>query len=87
MHVQQLPEGRLDAELAKVQQRRDPPIPVVAWLHLDGREWDGVLHGWSQNPNGGDDGWRGLVQFTREYAAGFWTEALMWVRQEDIRRR
>jgi hypothetical protein len=85
--VQRLPEGRLEYERAKVNQPREPPLPVWAWLPLDGREWVGELYGWAANPNGADDGWRGLVVAHREFAHGFWTEFLGWVRAEHIRQR
>ena len=85
--VEHLREGRLEQELAKVEDRRDPPVPVIAWLLLDGAEHDGLLLGWSANPNGSDDGWRGLVRLVREFAPGFWTEALHWVPAEQIRQR
>ena len=67
--------------------RRDPPVPVAVWLGLDARWWDGVLHGWAANPNGGDTGLRGLVVAPREYAAGFWADYIGWVRPERVRRR
>lgn len=70
MPVQRLPAGRLVEELAKVEDRRDPPVPVWAWLLLDGAEWPGLLHGWSSNPRGSGDGWRGLVVVEREFAPG-----------------
>jgi hypothetical protein len=85
--AQRLPEGRLEEELAKLDDRRDPPLPVTAWLHLDARAWDGLLYGWADNPNGSNDGLRGLVLLEREYAAGFWAEGLHWVPAEKIRQR
>ncbi|MGY1660774.1 hypothetical protein ACI78Q_06055 [Geodermatophilus sp. SYSU D00705] len=78
---------RLDEELDKADELRDPPVPVVAWLHLDGQEWAGELYGWARNPNGADDGLRGLVLALREYAPGFWAEYLGWVGAEHIRQR
>ncbi len=69
--VQRLPEGRLEYELTKVGQPRNPPVPVWAWLSLDSQEWAGELFGWAANPNGADDGWRGLVLAPREFAPGF----------------
>jgi hypothetical protein len=83
--VQRLREGWLEYELTKVEQSREPPVPVWAWLSLDGREWAGELYGWAANPNGGDDGWRGLVLAPREFAPGFWAEFLGWVRAEHVR--
>ncbi|HEX2074280.1 MAG TPA: hypothetical protein VHF92_10880 [Geodermatophilus sp.] len=44
------------------------------------------MYGWAENPNGAEDGWRGLVYAVREYAAGFEAEFLGWVRAEDIAR-
>ena len=85
--MQRVPPERLAEELGKVEDPRDPPVPVTAWLFLDGREWDGELLGWAVNPNGGDDGLRGLCVLAREYAPGFWTEALLWVPAEAIRQR
>jgi hypothetical protein len=85
--VQRPPEGRLDYERAKVEQPREPPVPVWAWLSLDSREWAGELFGWAANPNGADDGWRGLVVVPREFAPSFWTDFLGWVRVEHIRQR
>jgi hypothetical protein len=60
--VQRVQEGWLEYELTKVEQCREPPVPVWAWLSLDSREWAGELYGWAANPNGADDGWRGLVR-------------------------
>lgn len=85
MRVQQLPDGRLDHELGKVTQPRTPPIPVIVWLHVDGAEHEALLHGWAANPNGADDGWRGLCVGAREYAAGYWTGFCMWVPAEKVR--
>ena len=87
MRVQRLPDGRLEYELAKVTDRRDPPVEVTAWLLLDGQEWDGELFGWSLNPHGGADGLRGLVKLVREYAPGFWAETLLWVPADQVRPR
>ena len=67
-----------------VDDLRDPPIPVVAWLTLDGEDREGLPYGWAENPCGADDGWRGLVGAAREYAPGFWAEYLGWVRAEQI---
>ena len=85
--VQRLREGALRYELSKVEQPRDPAVPVWAWLPLDDREWASGLYGWAANPNGADDGWRGLVCAPREFAPGFWAEYLGWVRAVHIRRR
>lgn len=87
MPLQRLPSGRLDEELAKTEDPRDPPVPVTAWLLLDGAWHDGVLHGWASNPRGAGDGLRGLVTLVREYAPGFVAEAVFWVPAENVRRR
>lgn len=85
--VQRLREGWLEEELAKVEEVRDPPVPVVAWLALDGENHEGLLYGWAANPNGADDGWRGLVRAVREYARGFEAEFLGWVPAEHLQKR
>ena len=59
----------------------------TTWLSLDGAAHDGLLCGWAANPNGGNDGWRGLVYLVREFAPGFSAEALHWVRAEVISQR
>ncbi|MCU1614721.1 MAG: hypothetical protein JWO98_2261 [Frankiales bacterium] len=87
MLVERLREGQLNFELEKVDEPREPPVPVTARLLLDSAEHDGLLYGWAVDPNGADDGWRGLVGGVREYAPGFEAEFLMWVRAEDIRQR
>jgi hypothetical protein len=85
--VEHLRGDQLDHELGKVEDLRDPPIPVMAWLLLDGAEHEGLLYGLAENPNGANDGWRGLVQLTREFAPGFWAQGLHWVPAERIRQR
>lgn len=85
--TEHLAPGRLEQELAKVEQRRDPPVPVWAWLLLDSAEHAGELYGWAENPRGSGDGWRGLVRGVRQYAPGFHAEYLAWVRAEQIRQR
>ncbi|MCW2904675.1 MAG: hypothetical protein JWO67_6940 [Streptosporangiaceae bacterium] len=87
MIVEHLRDGQLDYELGKCDELRNPPVPVWAWLSLDGREWAGDLYGWAANPNGADDGWRGLVGGVREFAPGFGAEFLGWVPAEHIRQR
>lgn len=83
--VEHLRVGQLNYELDKCDELREPPVPVaVRFLE----EWHAAeLHGWAQNPNGSDDGWRGLVSDVRAFAAGFEAEFLTWVRAEDVRRR
>jgi hypothetical protein len=85
--TQRLNQERLERELDKLDDPRVPPVPVTVWLLLDGAEWDGLLHGWAANPNGADDGLRGLVVAVREFAPGFWAESAHWVRSENIRQR
>lgn len=87
MIVEHLRGGQLEYELGKCDELREPPPPVTAWLLLDSAAHDGLLHGWAANPNGSDDGWRGLVSGVRAFAAGFEAEFLTWVRAEDIRQR
>ena len=87
MPLQRLPPGRLDEELAKVVDRRDPPVPVRVWLLIDGQEHDAELLGWAPNPRRGDDGLRGLVRLVREFAPGFFAEMLAWVPVHDVRQR
>jgi hypothetical protein len=59
----------------------------VRLLLFDHPELDGLLFGWSANPNGSNDGWRALVYGVREFARGFEAEFVMWVRAEHIRQR
>lgn len=87
MPLQRLDPARLEEELGKVEDLRDPPVPVWAWLVLDGAEVAGELHGWAEDPRGADDGLRGLVLAVREFAPGFHAEYLGWVRAEHVRRR
>ncbi len=86
MLTERLSQERLENELGKADELREPPVPVVAWLAVDAQHHAGLLYGWAENPNGADDGWRGLVYAVREYAAGFEAEFLGWVRAEDITR-
>jgi hypothetical protein len=56
-------------------------MPVYAWLSLDSREVAGDLLGWAENPDGSNDGLRGLVlapqEFApQEFAPGHWAENL-----------
>jgi len=85
--VQRLPEGRLEEELAKVEVPREPAVPVWAWTSLDATELAGELHGWAANPNGSNDGLRGLVVAVREFLPGYEAEFCGWVRAEHIRLR
>ena len=85
--MEHLRNGQLDYELDKCDELREPPVPVTAWLLLDSGAHDGLLYGWAADPNGADDGWRGLVGGVREYAPGFEAEFLGWVRVEHIRQR
>lgn len=85
--TEHLAPGRLEAELAKVEDRRDPPVSVVVRLPLDGGEHEGLLYGWAANPRGAGGGTRGLVVLVREYTPGFAAELLTWVRAESVRQR
>lgn len=87
MALQRVPPERLEEELGKVTDPREPAVPVAVWLGLDARWWDGELHGWAPNPHGGDDGLRGLVVAPREYSPGFWAEYIGWVTPERVRQR
>lgn len=85
--MEHLRDGQLEDELDKCDELRDPPVPVTAWLHVDSTAHDGLLYGWAANPNGANDGWRGLIGGVREFTPGFEAEFLSWVRAEDITRR
>lgn len=85
--VEHLRDGQLEYELDKCDELRTPPVPVTAWLHVDGAVHDCLLYGWAANPNGSNDGWRGLAYGVREFASGFDAEFLIWVRAEAITRR
>ena len=85
--TEHLRPGQLEEELAKVEQLRDPPVPVTVWLLLDGREHDADLLGWARSPNGDSGGLMGLVFLLREYAPGFHAELLTWAAVENIRPR
>ena len=84
--TERLSQERLEYELGKVDDLREPPVPVVAWLAVDSSNHEGLFYGWAETPNGADDGWRGLVSAVREYAAGFEAEYLGWERAEHITR-
>lgn len=85
--MEHLRDGQLEYELDKCDELREPPVPVTAWLLVDSATHDGLLYGWAANPNGANDGWRGLVGGVREFAPGFAAEFLIWVRAEDVARR
>ena len=85
--MQRMPRERIDEELAKADELRDPPVPVWARVMLGEPDLAGELYGWAANPNGADDGWRGLVLAPRQYAPGFWAEFLGWVSGDHIRKR
>jgi hypothetical protein len=68
--VEHLREGRLDYELGTCNEQRRPPVPVTAIRLFDRPEIDGLLYGWAANPNGANDGWRGLAYGLREFAPG-----------------
>jgi hypothetical protein len=83
MPVQSLRDDILEEQLDKLDEVRQPPVPVTAWLLLDERAWDGELLGWAANLTGADDGWRGLVRLTREYAPGFGRGSVLGARRAD----
>lgn len=85
--TEHLRPGQLEYELAKVEARRDPPVPVTVWLLLDGAWHDAELLGWARNPNGSSGALMGLVFLVREYAPGFEAELLTWAPVENIRLR
>ena len=87
MHLKRVPAERLEEELDKVTDPREPPVPVEVYLGLDARWWAGELHGWAPNPNGADDALRGLVVAPREFAPGYWSEYIGWVTQDRLRQR
>ena len=84
MVTEHLRPGQVEAELVKVEDVRDPPVPVEAWL-LDAW-WPAELHGWARNPRGVDGMW-GLCVGLREYAPGYAAEFCTWVAAEGIRQR
>lgn len=86
MITEHLQPGRLERELAKVEERRDPPVPVVVRTLLDGETRDVQLHGWARSPRGSEGLW-GLVTGLREYAPGFWAEVCWWLAAENVRPR
>lgn len=82
--TEHLAPGRLERELGKVEDRREPPVPVLVRTTLPGRLVDVALLGWAHAPNG-SPGLYGLVRGLREYAPGFWAEFLWWRRAEELR--
>jgi hypothetical protein len=63
------------------------PLVSVTVAHRFDSVLDGLLYGWAANPNGANDGWRGLVSGVREFAPGYEAEFLTWVRAEDVKQR
>ena len=49
MPVQSLRDDILEEQLDKLDEVRQPPVPVTAWLLLDERAWDGQLLGWKRS--------------------------------------
>lgn len=85
MLVEHVPPERWARELARVTDRRDPPVAVSVWLLLDGRAWEGRLHGWAVDPLGAG-GLMGLVFLVREFTPGFEAEYLHWEPVRSISR-
>jgi hypothetical protein len=82
--TEHLHPGQLERELGKVEDRREPPVPVLVRTTLPGQLVDVALLGWAHGPNGAP-GLYGLVRGLREYAPGFWAEFLWWQSAEDLR--
>jgi hypothetical protein len=68
-----LKPGRVEYELAKVEERRAPAVAVEVSLLLEGATRDCLLYGWSTNTS--DGLLRGLYTRLRQYAPGFWQES------------
>lgn len=86
MVVQRVAPERIEQELARADERCDPPLPVWAWLIPHGRESAGVLLGWWASC-GSHASRRGLVLVTRDAGEGCRVEELIWVHADHIRRR
>lgn len=84
--TEHLRAGQLERELGKVEDRREPPLPVLVRTTLPGELRDVELLGWAHAPNGAP-GLYGLVRGLREYSPGFWAEFLWWHTAEDVRVR
>lgn len=82
--TEHLRDGELEEELAKLDEPRDPPVPVAVRPLHEGETVDVVLHGWARNPRGAEGMW-GLVTGVREHAPGFWAEFCWWLSSENIR--
>jgi len=85
--MQRVPRDRINAELAKADERLELPLPVWVWLTVDAAELAGEVLAWSENPSGYSDGRRGLVLAVRQISPDQWAQYLGWVRAEHIRRR
>lgn len=85
--MQRLSCERIELELAKADEVRNPPVPVWAWLTREAREVAGHLLGWADDPNGAVEGRCGLVRAVGKIECGYWAEYLCWVRAEHIRQR
>lgn len=81
--VVQWSKEALERELARVEQLRDPPVPVHVVTMHPGEVRGGLLYGWSSNVTD-DNALRGLVTYEREYARGFWTRLLNWSLAERL---
>lgn len=82
--TEHLRPGQLEHELGKIEDPRDPPMPVI--VRRGGVDHEAVLHGWSRNPRGVAGMWA-LVTGVRPYAPGFEAEFCWWVTAEDVRPR
>lgn len=81
--TEHLRPGQLERELGKVEDRREPAVPVVVRTLLPGQLVDVELLGWAHAPNGAA-GLYGLVRGLREYAPGFGAEFLWWSAADSI---
>lgn len=84
--TEHLRPGQLEEELAKVEQPREPPVPVDVRPLMEGATAEMVLHGWARSPRGTDGLW-GLVTGLRTYAPGFEAEVCWWLAADNIRPR
>jgi hypothetical protein len=75
----------LQDELRRVLVRRDPPVRVLVTRPGDGKEWSGLLHGWSHEV-ADDRGLRALVTYRREHPPDDWADVVAWVLPEHVRR-
>jgi hypothetical protein len=74
----------LASELTKCQHRRDPPVPVIVRRPLDDEEWPGLLHVWSDSPDGRRGGLRGLTTYQRDIGSGYVQDVVSWTLAQNI---